>query len=46
MGDVFENDPFGQAMGSSQEAGAESKGLKGLARRFAPPSVDPELYEM
>lgn len=46
MGDVFENDPFGQAFGGSQEAGAEARGLKGLARRFAPPSVDPELYEM
>lgn len=46
MGDVFENDPFGQAFGGAQEAGAEAKRLKGLARRFAPPSVDPELYEM
>jgi putative FmdB family regulatory protein len=46
MGDVFENDPFGPALGGSEEAGAEARGLKGLARRLAPPSVDPELYEM
>ena len=46
MGDVFENDPFGQAFGASQEAGAEPKSLKGLARRLVPPSVDHELYEM
>lgn len=45
MGDVFENDPFEEALGGTSEAGAPA-GLKRMARRLAPPSVDPELYEM
>jgi len=46
MGDVFENDPFAEAPGGAEDEGAEGRGLKSLARRLTPPSVDPELYEM
>jgi putative FmdB family regulatory protein len=46
MGDVFENDPFAEASGGAAEGGAEGRGLKSLARRLTPPTVDPELYEM
>jgi putative FmdB family regulatory protein len=44
MGDVFEGGPL--AEGAEIGDGGEAKGLKGLARRLAPPSVDPELYDM
>lgn len=45
MGDVFEGDPFSEALGGELAEGGGSK-LKGLARRLTPPSVDPELHEM
>ena len=43
MGDVFEEDPFGDAPSASGEASA--KGRRSL-RRILPPTVDPQLYEM
>jgi putative FmdB family regulatory protein len=46
MGDVFENDPFGEAPGGAEQPPAEGKSLKSLARRLTPPTVDPELHEM
>lgn len=45
MGDVFENDPFAEP-GGAEDEGAEGRGLKSLARRLTPPSLDPDLYEM
>jgi len=45
MGDVFDEDPFGQG-GGPQQAAAGRRSLKGLARRLVPPSVDPKLYDM
>jgi putative FmdB family regulatory protein len=46
MGDAFDSDPFAQALGGSEGARSGRRGLKGLARRLVPPSVDPELHEM
>ena len=46
MGDVFENDPFGEALGGAEQPPAEGRSLKRLARRLTPPTVDPELHEM
>jgi putative FmdB family regulatory protein len=46
MGDVFENDPFGEALAGAEAAPEAGRGLTRLARRLTPPTVDPELYEM
>lgn len=46
MGDVFEGDPFAEALGGAADDSGGAKTLKGLARRLTAPSVDPELYEM
>ncbi len=44
MGDVLEEDPFGDAASAGAEPG-EAKGRRSI-RRMLRPSVDPELYEM
>ena len=44
MGDVLEQDPFGEGNAPPAE-GASAKGGRSL-RRILPPSVDPQLYEM
>ncbi len=46
MGDVLES-AFGDLPGGGEGGEAKEKGgVKGLARRFTPPTVDPTLYEM
>lgn len=44
MGDVLEQDPFGDAAATPAEAGAPKAGRS--LRRILPPTVDPDLYEM